>query len=436
MLRTICLVIATSGMLLMSSAVVYGAELHAGVARVDLTPPLSMKAPLGGYGERLNRPATGVHDRIFAKALVVSDGRKKIAIVTADMLGFPPPFKQAVLDELDDPSWTHERLMLLPSHSHTSIEMNAINPLNVFQIPQIGIHDPKLFEFTVANFAQAIRAAEAKLVPVTIGTTSTQTQGYNRNRRARRGKVDPELTLTRIDQADGRALAVLVNFTAHPTFMSGEDMWFSGGWPGHLQRTLESLIRQDVTVMYYNGAEGDQSPIARPGSGESHWERAEAFGRDLAVIAFRQWRTITPRPNVIFQTVRQTITLPQRAWHPNFKETGGKEYGLTEEVLKEMLPKMFPTTSASVAVRLGDLVIVGVPGELAVELGLEIKKDTELITGAKYPVIGGLADEWVSYILSAEEYDRGGYEASVSFYGRDLGRQVVDAALQGVRRLQ
>ena len=37
--------------------------------------------------------------------------------------------------------------------------------------------------------------------------------------------------------AQGKPLAVLVNFTAHPTFMSGEDMLFSGDWPGHLQRT-------------------------------------------------------------------------------------------------------------------------------------------------------------------------------------------------------
>src|SRR3954452_10515109 len=50
------------------------AELRAGVARVDLTPPLQMRAPLGGYGARMNRPAVGVHDRIFAKALLVSDG--------------------------------------------------------------------------------------------------------------------------------------------------------------------------------------------------------------------------------------------------------------------------------------------------------------------------------------------------------------------------
>ena len=31
------------------------AELKAGVARVDITPPLELNSPLGGYGERMNR---------------------------------------------------------------------------------------------------------------------------------------------------------------------------------------------------------------------------------------------------------------------------------------------------------------------------------------------------------------------------------------------
>src|SRR3990172_7159653 len=99
------------------------AELRAGVARVDLTPPLELKAPLGGYGERMNRPAEGVHDRIFAKALVVSDGQQKFAIVTVDIVGFPPTLKPALIERLSG-GWSPGQIMLLASHSHTSIEMN------------------------------------------------------------------------------------------------------------------------------------------------------------------------------------------------------------------------------------------------------------------------------------------------------------------------
>jgi neutral ceramidase len=175
-------------------------ELRAGVARVDLTPPLSMHAP-GGYGARMNRPATGVHDRIFAKAVVISDGSRKLALVTADLLGFAPPFKPAIIERVAARGWSAERVMLLPSHSHTSIDMNAINPRNVLKIPQIGIHDPALYEFTLRKFVDVIQRAEQQLQPVVVGTISRQIPGWNRNRRGPGGLTDDELTVTRIDIA-------------------------------------------------------------------------------------------------------------------------------------------------------------------------------------------------------------------------------------------
>ena len=212
-------------------------------------------------------------------------------------------------------------------------------------------------------------------------------------------------------------------------------MLFSAGWPGHLQRTLESLIGEGVTAMYYNGAEGDQSPIGRPDAGPSHWERAERYGRDLGIVAWKQWRETSTNPTSAFAYHQHTIALPERSWHPDFMKTGGAEYGLSEEGLKQMLPRMFPAEVDSVSLRLGDLLIVGIPGEMAASLGQQIKSQSRRRTGAQYPAIGGLADVWVSYILPAKEYRRGGYESSVSFYGETLGETVVSGAIAGVEKL-
>jgi neutral ceramidase len=109
---------------------------------------------------------------------------------------------------------------------------------------------------------------------------------------------------------------------------------------------------------------------------------------------------------------------------------------MTEDLLREMLHKLFPTRTASVSLRLGDLVIVGIPGELAAKLGLEVKHRAGEITGAKHPIIGGLADEWISYILPIEQYNLGKYEASMSFYGPTLADVIVKGALSGVEILQ
>ncbi len=276
-----------------------------------------------------------------------------------------------------------------------------------------------------------MREAESRQVAVAVGTSSLEIEGWNRNRRGD-SVTDKELTVTRVDTLEGKPLAVLVNFTAHPTFMSGDDMLFSGGWPGHLQRTLESLIGEGVTAMYYNGAEGDQAPAGRPDAGESHWERAERYGRDLGIVAWNAWRETKTAPDAKFAYHAHTIALPERSWHPDFKETGGAEYGLTEKLLAEMLPALFPTEVDSVSLRLGDLLIIGIPGEMAASLGMQIKSEAAPDHGAQHPVIGGLADVWISYILSAENYRRGGYESSVSFYGETLGPTIVAGAIAGV----
>ncbi len=421
----------------LAAASLDAAEMFASVARVDLTPPLTMNAPLGGYGARMNQPAIGVHDRIFAKAILLSDGDRRFVLVTCDLLGLTPPVKQEIVKRLSDDGWTADQIMLLPSHSHASIEMHAINPNNIFGIPQIGIHDPKLYEFTVNNFVELIRRASAEpLQRVKIGTDSRQIAGWNRNRRGDTNITDDELTVTRIDTINNKPLAVLVNFTAHPTFMTENEMMFSAGWPGKLQQTIESVIGDGVTVMFYNGAEGDQAPQPRPNSGNSRWEMAAKYGLELGLVAAALWQGCSTESDVRFDYHLQPIELPPRSWHPDFMSTGGKEYGLSEELLRDMLPRLSPLRTASGSLRLGELVVIGIPGELAAELGLQIKMAAKQITGAKHPVIGGLANEWISYILSTAAYHKGRYESSISFYGETLGPTVVTSALDGVGKLK
>jgi hypothetical protein len=403
--------------------------LAAGVARVNLTPPAELKAALGGYGARLSKPAVGVHDAVWAKALVLKQAERRFALVTADVLAFPPLFKAAVVERLAAEGWSADQLLLLPSHTHTSIDMMALHPGNVFGIPQVGVFHKELFEHTASRLAEVVRAASQNPLPVLAGSSSVTVPERNRNRRAGNGAVDRELTVTRLDTSTGRPLAVLVNWTAHATFMDAEDMLFSGDWPGHLQRCLEALIGQGATVFYHNGAEGDQSPVPPPDCG-SNWERAERYGREMALLAWRAWDRIQPRQVTVFGYHTEPIQLPKRQAHPDFMKTGGAEYGLNETMMQGFVERLVPTQTWSTSLRLGELVILGVPGEMAAQLGLEAKAKARLLTGAQHVTIGGLADQWVSYILPAEQYRKGGYEASMSFYGETLGATISEGVVR------
>ncbi len=406
--------------------------LKANAKEMILTPPLEMKYTLGGYGARMSKPAEAIHDDIKAKALVVSDDTKKYVVVTMDVLGFPPNIRPMIIEKLAGSGWSEKNILLLPSHSHTSLEMFALNDKNIFDMAAIGIFQPELLDFVVDKLATLIKNTESDLKPVKVGTGQVTLEGLNRNRRGV-DAVDKELTVTRVDLMNGKPLAVLVNWTGHPTIMDDDDMWVSGGWPGYLQRELEGWIGDGVVAMYYNGAEGDQSVIAKPAG--SHYEKAENYGRKIAKNALKVYDKISLSDMNQFSYTHKIIDLPNRTPHPTFMETGGAEYQLDEEKIQMLLEQVFPTSTFISALRIGELLIVGAPGEMIAELGIDIKSRLKN-TGVPYPVIGGLANEWISYILTEDEYHRGGYESSASFYGPTLGEVIHDAMLQSAMELK
>jgi hypothetical protein len=411
---------------IVSLSALHASVIEANVAVLKLTPPLEMGYALGGYGARMSKPAEGIHDDIWAKALVLDDDGEKYAIVTLDLLGLPPNVKPQVVKKINRADWTEENIMLLPSHSHTSLEMFALNDRNVFNLAPIGIFQPELLDFVVSLLADLITSADQDLKPVQIGSLSKQIEGMNRNRRGA-PFIDNTLTVTRVDHMNGKPMALLVNWTGHPTIMDDVDMFVSGGWPGYLQRELESWIGDGVVAMYYNGAEGDQSVV--PESAGSHYEKAERYGRNLAIQVMGVYERIDPADDVEFGYNHQVISLPEREAHPGFMETGGKEYGLNEENINMLLRQVFPEHTSIGACRVGDLLIVGAPGEMIAELGLNIKEELRNM-GVPYPAIGGMANQWISYILSENEYLKSGYESSVSFYGKDLGEVIVTGMLE------
>ncbi len=405
----------------------YGENLTAHVASIDITPPIEMKYTLGGYGERMNKPATAIHDHIWAKALVVKKDKRKYAIITLDILGLPTNVKSDLIQRISGLGWTMENVMLLPSHSHGSLEMAALNSKNLLNSPQLGLFQPELLAFLLDKLEALVKAADQNYQLVKIGTACQILEGLNRNRR-KDPDVDKEMTVTRIDLNDGKPLAILVNWTAHPTFLGGQDMQVSAEWPGYLQSEIQNLIGNGVTAMYYNGAEGDQSPILD--SSQDGYEKIQIYGKKIAAKAFEIYQEIKPNPVKDFSSTYNTITLPEHAAHPSFMKTGGEEYGLDENTVKIVMDMLGPKEVGMGAVKIGDLIIAGIPGELTAELGLQVKNSLKN-SGSKYVTIGGLANEWISYILTRDQYIHGeGYESSVSFYGPGLGELISTEAIK------
>ena len=409
-----------------------GAKLTASVSTIDITPPLEMKYTLGGYGERMNKPAEGIHDPIFAKALVTKMGSKKYMIITLDLLGIPSNVKSDLIKRIPGMGWSIENIMLLPSHSHGSLEMAALNSKNLLNNPNLGIFQPELLEFILKKLEILVREVDKNYQSVKIATGSKMLDGLNRNRR-KDPDIDKELIVTRIDLNNGKPLAVLVNWTAHPTFLGGQDMLVSAEWPGYLQTNLQNLIGKGVTAMYFNGSEGDQSTVLS--SDKKGYEKIEIYGKIIAEKAFDLFKQIKPLEVKEFDYSYQIVPLPEHAAHPSFMKTGGEEYGLNEQTVKIVMEVLGPSRVGMGAIRIGDLLISGIPGELTAVLGQKVKS-TIKESGIKYVAIGGLANEWIGYILSRDQYLYGeGYESSMSFYGPDFGEAISTGAILSARPL-
>jgi len=116
--------------------------------------------------------------------------------------------------------------------------------------------------------------------------------------------------------------------------------------------------------------------------------RQISMGRDVAIKGYSVWQTIAPQENAPVSWKRAIFDLPKRAVHKDFAKIGGAEYAILDKALDVMLVALYPTSTQTLSVRLGELQIVGVPGEMISELGMEIKHQDWLDDIGFYRLIG------------------------------------------------
>ncbi|MBM3957859.1 MAG: neutral/alkaline non-lysosomal ceramidase N-terminal domain-containing protein, partial [Gemmatimonadetes bacterium] len=189
-----------------------------------------------------------------------------------------------------------------------------------------------------------------------------------------------------------------------------------------MERRVEQTLGGDAVCLFTNGAQGDQRPAGDFGAG---FERVAAYGKRLADAVLASRIEARPSADAVLRTASEELVLPPRAASPAFAASASAEYPIPPEQLTAVLSALFPAKARVHAVRLGDALLVTAPGEMAADLGADLR--ARAAPAAKHPFIVGLANTYCGYILSPDEYDRGGYEAAVSVYGRDFGPWLVDA---------
>lgn len=400
-----------------------------GVGKRSITPAVeSQPTQLGGYGDRNGEPATGIHDPALARALALRSGEELLVLVSCDMDMIPRDLKAEVVARLAERGVTAENLFIAATHTHGAPSGFAMLRENVFGNPKIGVWDETMFTVACDGVVGAVNQALDGLVPCRVGVGSETVPEFSRNRRGE-GVVDWELTVLKVTRDDDSPLAMMFNYACHPTIIGPDTMVVSGGWPGAVCAALEK--KTGGVALFFNGAEGDQGPKVPPSAPESvptetdeTFQKIARFAAAFAPNVQRIYDKIETQSDVPIRTVSSRERLPEQVVPPGFAEDAGAEYGLDEKVLAVMLQALFPGEIELSAFQIGGLVGVGIPGEPAATVGLQVKENLKQ-AGVEHGVVVGLANDYIGYILMPPSYAAGGYEATVSFYGPELGPEMV-----------
>ncbi len=395
-------------------------RLNAGVAEVDITPPVGVELAGGAFG-----PARGVLHPLKARALVLESGPARLVLISCDLLGFDADYATAVRRDVAAACETPpEAVMLAATHTHGG---PATMTLRNWGRPDEA-YRTELAEKLVAAASRAWADAER----ARAGAASIACPGVTVNRvLGEVGPTDDRLGLVRIDREGGGPLAVLVDFACHPVNLHSTGL-ITPDFPHFVEAELRRGLGPDVAVLYLTGAAGDLNP-ANFGPDRTEARACETAGR-IAAAALDVFPAIRPdaSPRLAHATAEVEVPLaplppaeelaamalearrlmdemPEKS-ATNWDYAKYKTRAEWAEEARRTIESGRTETARRVplqAFAIGDAALVGLPGEPFAELGLEVARSRAFAE----PMVVALANGAMGYFPTRAAYERRSYEA-------------------------
>jgi hypothetical protein len=428
-MRTSALALFGILILIADSATLADDVLEAGFGVVDITPELSPCRPIWLAGKEMNRAATGVHDPLFARAVVLGNGGRKIALVSVDSIGLPYPSVLRARAELKDFAY----VLVASTHSHDSPDVIGIWGPS----PAVSGVVPEYVRLVERRIVEAVRKADE-------GATAARAEYAMAEDESLLGDFrlpevyDGVLRLLRFTRvADGKTLGLVVQWNSHGV-EPAKNALVSRDYMGATVDSLEK--RHACRVVLFQGAIGGLMGTPKKLVADAKAGRipSDSFGfidacgaaiADLADRALQDARPIklaplavSARPIMIplanegyrAATAAGVLTRPVFEWKGTREVRGaqiapGKVDG--EQAMETEVAYL----------RLGELHVAAIPGELYPELvygkfqepadpGADFRDApletpvAKILPGPKIMVLG-LANDEVGYILPKRQWD-------------------------------
>ncbi len=389
-------ILASLALLMTCSLPAADLQLKAGVAKADITP--SAFGPMYGYNNRKCGPANGTHDPLFAKALVLSIGDSRLAIVTLDLGNIVSEnLRRDVAAKLGIPV-----LLLAASHSHSTPSYLPQDGKPAEPSPYQTEMEKKVFD--------AVEHASSSMFPARLGIGRGSLQlGYNRlllrdDGRARAlfdnleripyGPVDPEFVLLRVEDSDGAARALLVHYACHAVVLGPTSCLYSADYPGAMMAKVEAAI-PGVQCMFVQGGAGDINPLfeGRTGKEDDDMAIMQKMGETLGDEVLRRVKDIQPAAPVRYPIQYESETLK---FADRWDKDKSVEVGITTVLINR------------------EIAIAAVPGEPMHRFQTYWKQHADVPYPLFYGYTYSAEGVWPGYIPDIRSAAYGGYGADVT----------------------
>jgi len=410
-------------LLLAASASVSGAtcQPQAGAARTVITPDLA-RGPVWLAGYQQGRRATGVHDDLEVRALVLRCPSGSVVLAAVDLIGLFYDDVLAIRQGLAAlPGMGQLSVIVAATHTHSgpdTLGMWGMDPATR------GVDDAYLARVRRA-LVSTITDAMANLRPARL--RAGQIEAGDLLTRSRLPRVTyGTLTALRIEEPlGGPPIATVILWGAHPEVLTPNNTLITADFPSSVRSAIE--VRGGGLAIYFSGAVGAQTPhgvpiwdpaTSRPAP-EGGFRKADLLG---AALARRAWDVLDTASDIPAEPIELRLReLSVQVTNARFERL--REIGVIRRSVSfrgnEPIPRV--CTEADL-IRIGDVTLIAVPGEIYPEIvrgGIQNPQDPaadfpgavreeppllELVPGRVKAVLG-LANDELGYIIPKSQWD-------------------------------
>ena len=432
----------------------------AGFSKICISPAIG--APLAGFAAR-HEVSKGIHDDLYARALVLENAESAVAIVSVDLLALPSEFIKRVRNAIQaSTGLSPDSVMIASTHTHAG-------PVTIttFFNPDENI-DSQYMDKLAESIQESVSTAWRLRFPARVGIGVGHVEGVGVNRRSTDQKpVDEQVGIIKVTDADANTRCVLINYSCHPTVLGPDNLQVTGDFPAFAVKEIESALGDGGFAMFVNGTQGNISMghsselsaigIVTPGR---TFTRAAELGHLLSAATQATLPSIEVDDHPTLKTSAIPVELPLKKYpavdetlrvlheaEANLAALTSNNGDNTDQVRRARSEQLYASINNFYAretavfadgmlpielqgIRINESVFVAVPAEVFVEIGLRIKEK------ASYPTfLVGIANGYIGYLPTKAAHEVGGYEVVSSKCRPEAEGILIDNVLSLQRKL-